>query len=134
MPETKKILLVDDDPDILEQNKIILESKGFEVTTADTSEEGWKKFQEIKPDAAILDLIMEEYDSGFVLSHKIKRDEHGKNIPVMIITSVSSETGMKFDAVTDDEKEWINADAVLNKPFQLDEVLQKIEAFYEDKD
>ena len=51
----KKILLVDDDIDLLEQNKILLESKGYQVITADNSKQGWELFESQKPDAAILD-------------------------------------------------------------------------------
>lgn len=71
--KVKKILLVDDDIDLLEQNKLLLESKGIEVFTAESAEEGLEKFKEVKPDAAIIDLIMEQHDSGFVLCHKLKR-------------------------------------------------------------
>ena len=70
----KKILLVDDDIDLLEQNKLLLESKGFNVVSAESGEDGWKLFQKEKPDAAIIDLIMEQMDSGFVLCHKIKKE------------------------------------------------------------
>ena len=125
----KKILLVDDDIDLLEQNKILLESKGFQVITAENSEDGWKIFQREKPDAAIVDLIMEQMDSGFILCHKIKKNEHGKNIPVYILTSATYETGFKFSASTNEEKEWIQCDGVLNKPVVLEELIKKLETF-----
>ena len=128
----KKILLVDDDIDLLEQNKIIIESKGFHVDTAESAEEGWKKFQEIKPDAVIADLIMEHHDSGFILCHKIKRSEHGKNIPTYILTSATYDTGFKFGASTKEEKEWIKCDGILNKPVVIDELLSKMESYLED--
>ena len=127
----KKILLVDDDIDLLEQNKIIIEAKGFHVDTAESAEEGWKKFQEIKPDAVIADLIMEHHDSGFILCHKIKRSEHGKNIPVYILTSATYDTGFKFGASTKEEKEWIKCDGILNKPVVVDELLSKMESYLE---
>jgi len=122
-----KILLVDDDPDILEQTKLLLELKNYIVVTANSSAEGWKKFQQEKPDIAILDLIMEEYDSGFVLAYKIKKASGEKNIPVIILTSVTYVTGLKFDAATVEEKEWTKCDAVLNKPVVIEE-LDKIVA------
>ena len=125
----KKILLVDDDIDLLEQNRILLESKGFQVITAENSEDGWKIFQREKPDAAIVDLIMEQMDSGFILCHKIKKNEHGKKIPVFILTSATYETGFKFSAATNEEKEWIQCDGVLNKPVVLEELIKKLETF-----
>ncbi len=127
--EVKKILLVDDDFDLLEQNKILLESKGFNVITAENSEEGFNLFQKEKPDAAILDLIMEQMDSGFVLSYKIKKTNHGKNIPVFILTSATYETGFKFSASDKEEKEWLKCDGVLIKPVAIDDLIEKLKSF-----
>ena len=128
----KKILLVDDDLDLLEQNKILLESKGFRVVTAEGSKKGWEVFKQELPDAAIVDLIMEEHDSGFILSYKIKKDEHGKNIPVFILTSATYITGFKFGASTEEEKEWIKCDGILNKPIMIDDLVNKLEVFFSD--
>lgn len=133
MSDKKKILLVDDDLDLLEQNKILIESKGYEVITANSSKEGWEIFRKTKPDACVIDLIMEEYDSGFILCHRIKKDEHGKDIPVFILTSATYDTGFKFGASTSEEKEWINADEVINKPVVIDEFVQKLENYFEMK-
>lgn len=127
--EIKKILLVDDDADLLEQNKLLLESKGFQVITAENSKDGMKLFYKELPDAAILDLMMEQMDSGFILSYKIKKTEHGKKIPVFILTSATYETGYKFSVTTDEEKEWLKCDGILNKPVAVDELIAKIEKF-----
>jgi DNA-binding response OmpR family regulator len=132
IPADKKILLVDDDLDLLEQNKILLESKGFRVVTAEGSKKGWEVFKQELPDAAIVDLIMEEHDSGFILSYKIKKDEHGKNIPVFILTSATYITGFKFGASTEEEKEWIKCDGILNKPIMIDDLVNKLEVFFSD--
>jgi DNA-binding response OmpR family regulator len=127
--KVKKILLVDDDIDLLEQNKLLLESKGFEVITAENSEEGLKVFQKEKPDAAIIDLIMEQMDSGFVLCYKIKKTEHGKKIPVFMLTSATYETGFKFSTSSKEEKEWIKCDGIINKPVVIEDLLAKLENF-----
>lgn len=129
--KVKKILLIDDDIDLLEQNKILLESKGFEVITAESGKEGYEKFLETKPDTVIVDLIMEENDTGFVICHRIKKTEHGKKIPVFILTSATYDTGFKFDTKTEEEKEWIKCDGILNKPVVVEELIQKIENFLE---
>jgi two-component system alkaline phosphatase synthesis response regulator PhoP len=130
----KRILLVDDDLDLLEQNKILIESQNYEVITANSAKEGWEVFKKTKPDACIIDLIMEEYDSGFVLCHRIKKDDLGKNIPVFILTSATYDTGFKFDASTNEEKEWIYADEVINKPVIIDEFVQKLENYFQLKE
>jgi CheY-like chemotaxis protein len=130
MNEQKKILLVDDDEDLLEQHKMLLESKGYAVLTADNSVAGFEVFKNERPDAAVLDLIMEEHDSGFVLAYKIKKDPYGKNIPVFVLTSATYVTGFKFDASTEEEKEWIKCDEIINKPINIEELTQKLEHYF----
>ena len=129
----KKILLVDDDIDLLEQNKILIESRGYEVVTADNSKKGWEVFKSVKPYAAVIDLIMEEHDAGFILSYKIKKDSYGKTIPVFVLTSATYVTGFKFSVSTAEEKEWIRCDEIINKPVVIDDLVQKIEGYYSAK-
>jgi len=126
----KKILLVDDDPDLLEEYKLQFESKGYIVFIAEDIENGWKLFQDEKPDASVVGLIMEEYDRGFVLCHRIKKDSWGKNIPVFLLTAATYETGFKFSSSTSEEKEWIKCDEVLNKPVSVDDLIGRIEKYY----
>ena len=125
----RKILLVDDDIDQLEQNKIMLEARGYKVAAADSAAAGWELFQKEKPDAAVIDLIMEEYDSGFILSYRIKKHDAGKNIPVFVLTSATYTTGFKFEAGTAEEKEWIKCDEIINKPAAIDDLVQKLEEY-----
>lgn len=131
MKTINKILLVDDDLDILEQTKVMLENKGYNVIETDSSENAWKLFQEHKPDAVVLDLIMEEHDTGFILSYKIKKDPYGKTIPVIVVTSATYVTGYKFDSSTTEEKEWLKCDAVLNKPVNIEDLIKKFDSFLE---
>jgi CheY-like chemotaxis protein len=133
MKKINKILLVDDDLDILEQTKVMLQSRGYNVIETDNSENAWKLFQEHKPDAVVLDLIMEEHDTGFILSYKIKKDPYGKTIPVIVVTSATYVTGYKFDSSTSEEKEWLKCDAVLNKPVNIEDLIKKFDSFAEKK-
>jgi two-component system alkaline phosphatase synthesis response regulator PhoP len=133
MKKINKILLVDDDLDILEQTKVMLQSRGYNVIETDNSENAWKLFQEHKPDAVVLDLIMEEHDTGFILSYKIKKDPYGKTIPVIVVTSATYVTGYKFDSSTSEEKEWLKCDAVLNKPVNIEDLIKKFDSFTEKK-
>ena len=128
--EKKRILLVDDDLDLLEQHKVLFESRGYNVVTADNSKKGWDLFKVEKPYAAVIDLIMEEHDAGFILSYKIKKDSYGKTIPVFVLTSATYVTGFKFSASTAEEKEWIKCDEIINKPVVIDDLVQKIEVYY----
>ncbi|MGK9475952.1 response regulator [Melioribacter sp. OK-6-Me] len=122
--DVKKILLVDDDIDLLEQNKVLLESRGYKVITAENGIDGWELFQKENPDVAIIDLIMEEMDSGFILCHRIKK--RNPNVPVFIVTSAPYTTGYKFSASTNEEKEWLKCDGILNKPIVIEELIAKL--------
>jgi DNA-binding response OmpR family regulator len=123
--ENKKIvLLVDDDFDLLMQTEAHLKSAGFEVITADGQEKAEAVLRQTRPDIVISDLMMEELDGGFSLAYHVKKKD--PQIPVIIVTGVTHETGMKFSTDTEDERAWIKADAILNKPFRFEQLLNKI--------
>jgi CheY-like chemotaxis protein len=73
---------------------------------------------------------MEEHDSGFILCYRIKNEDHGKNIPVFLLTSAAYLTGYKFGSYTSEEKEWIKCDEVINKPIQIDHLVMKLESYF----
>lgn len=127
----KKILLVDEDPDNLDLLAEALEADGFTVLKSEKSEEGLKLFREQKPDAVAVDLMMERYDSGFVFAYHVKKDPHGQKIPVAILTSATYHTGIKFNASTPEEKEWLKCDFMMDKPIDPKELVRKFEQFYE---
>jgi DNA-binding response OmpR family regulator len=125
-PESKpKVLLVDDDEDFLFQHRIQLEAAGFEVATAGTRAEAEEKATTFTPDLAILDLMMEHHDDGFVLSHHLKRRFPG--LPVILVTAVTSETGLSFDPSSPEERAWIGADALLAKPIRFEQLRREID-------
>lgn len=120
------ILLADDDPDYLFQIKLLLEKNGYQVITADSQREAEKILEKVKPDLAILDLMMENEDSGFILSYKIKKLY--PDVPVIIATAVTAETGITFEAATESDLRWIKADLFLPKGLRPDQFLREITA------
>ncbi len=122
----KKILMVDDDVDLLQIFKPFLEKAGYDVVTANDSVEGFELFKSTKPDAVFVDLAMEHFDSGFVLCHRIKSLPEGKSVPVIIMTAASHETGIRFSTQTEEERKWIEADDYLDKPVPARELLAYI--------
>ncbi|MGC9375012.1 MAG: response regulator [Bacteroidales bacterium] len=122
--EKKVILIVDDDMDYLFQMRMHIESFGFEVVTAESQREAEKVIENIKPDLAILDLMMESDDSGFILSYKMKRKY--PDVPIILATAVSSETGMSFGVNTQNDKQWIKADLYLEKGIRKDQLHKEI--------
>ena len=124
--ETKKtILIVDDDDDFLFQQKTAFEATGYRVTQASSRTDAMKIFQETKPDAVVLDLMMEEMDCGFILAKFVK--DNDKNIPVVLVTAVTAETGIKFGVVDQDDSKWIKADVVLAKPVRFRQLRDELE-------
>jgi two-component system, OmpR family, response regulator len=120
-----KVLLVDDDEDFLFQHRIQLENAGFEVATAGSRRQAEETIGAFRPDLAILDLMMEHHDDGFVLSHHLKRTFPG--LPVILVTAVTSETGLVFDPSSPEERAWVGADALLAKPIRFEQLQREID-------
>lgn len=118
------ILVVDDDADYLFQTRTQLEAAGYAVVTAEGVADARKLLETQTPDLAIVDLMMEETDGGFSLCYHIKR--RFPRVPVVLVTAVASETGMDFDASTDEERSWVRADAVLSKPVRFEQLQREI--------
>lgn len=124
--ETKKtVLVVDDDVDLLTQVKLQLEAVGFTVITAESAHEAEKILASTRPDLAIVDLMMENMDAGFTLSYHIKKKDPA--IPVIMVTAVTRETGLEFDISSSDERSWVKADAILDKPIRFEQLMREIE-------
>lgn len=118
------ILLVDDDYDFLFQHKFILEKAGYEVVSCDNQKEAEEIIRRMTPDLAIFDLMMESEDSGFVLSYKCKKIH--PEVPVIISTSVSAETGISFGINSEDDRKWIKADLYLEKGISNEKFLSEV--------
>lgn len=116
----KKVLIVDDDVDSLTQLTLHMTKMGFEVVSADNQKEGEELINAQKPDLAIFDLMMDNKDSGFILSYKFKKKY--PEVPVIIATAVTAETGMLFGLNTEEEKKWIKADLYLEKGLRYDQL------------
>lgn len=122
--KSKTVLLVDDDRDFLEMHTAVLEHRGYEVITAQSSDECMAKLGETKPDIVILDVMMEQFDSGFKASEKIKQKY--KNLPVMLLTSIGTQTNLDFSS-SKEVLEVSGADALLDKPVSPKVLIDEIE-------
>jgi CheY-like chemotaxis protein len=98
-----KILIVDDDLDFIEISRLNLEGKGYQVRSATDGKEGWKMVEKEKPDLIIMDLMMERLDAGVALSQRIKSHPQYGSIPILMLTSISRDTGMDFTPRTADD-------------------------------
>ncbi len=120
----KKILVVDDDFDLLEQMTVILTAAGYEVAGAEGRAAAEEKLLEFKPDLAILDLMMEEKDSGFVLGHQIRRLY--PDTPILLLTAVAGATGLSFSALYPEAQSWVKADRIMDKPVRPEQLRNEV--------
>ncbi|NJO89247.1 MAG: response regulator [Chloroflexia bacterium] len=123
--EKVKILLVDDDPDLIIAVKTILESNNYDVVTAYNKKEGLEKLLAEKPDLAILDVMMEETHDGFDLARDIRKMPEYEELPIIMLTSVDGITGVNFKAAMSDPN-WLPANDYLDKPVEPDELINTI--------
>ena len=121
-----KILVVDDDPDILETIRFSLEAEGYDVTTAVDGEEGLNRAKQVKPELIILDVMMPKIN-GYRVSQMIKGDGESGNSskrPAIILLTARN---LKEDP--DREKMFMNfsqANLMMYKPFEMDDLLERI--------
>jgi two-component system, OmpR family, response regulator len=118
------ILIVDDDKDFLFQLQTQFEAAGYTVRTAHDGKMALEALAAERPDLAVLDLMMEKADLGFTLCYKIKKMD--ATIPVIMVTSVTRETGIDFDAATQEERSWIKADVLLDKPVRFEQLQREV--------
>lgn len=116
----KKILLVEDEPDIIELARIRLENSGYDVTVAVDGDEAIKVIKKIKPDLVLLDLLLPK-NRGEEVCRQIKADERLKDVPIIIFTASACN-------IRDKTLEMGAADYIM-KPFEPAELMQKIKSF-----
>lgn len=113
MADKIRVLLVDDDPDFIEANSIVLEASGFEVLTASSGADGLRMVKEEKPDVVILDVMMENTDEGFAVARRI-RTRLRSDVPIIMLTSVGKVTGYDFNP--EENPDFFPVDVFLEKP------------------
>jgi two-component system, OmpR family, alkaline phosphatase synthesis response regulator PhoP len=127
-----KILIIDDDPDIVEPMKVVLESKNYNVLSANCGEEGLKKARLEQPDLIILDVMMEHADKGFEVARILKQEGGFRAAPILMLTAIKDKTGLDFRKEAGDEN-WLPVDDYCDKPLNPDELIDKVEALLKKK-
>ncbi len=114
----KRILVVDDERDLVEMLSVRLKANGYEVFVAQDGQEGLDQARSLKPDLIILDLMLPKLD-GYKICRMLKFDEEYKQIPIILFTA----RAQKVDAILGKE---VGADAYITKPFEAEILLSKI--------
>jgi len=119
MGEKTKILLVDDEPDLVQMIKLRLKAAGYEVATAGDGQQALEAVKTEKPDLMILDLMLPKLD-GYKVCRFLKFDERTKDIPILIFTARAQEQDIKLATEC-------GADGYLTKPFEAQTLLAKLQ-------
>jgi len=127
-----RLLIVDDDADLLAGQKAFLEGSGYEVETALSVAEGLEKAAAWRPDLVIADLMMEHYDSGFVFCKKVRELPGLAQVPILMQTAAPRKIGFTFET-GGPGREWMKVDEVLTKPVPLEHLLGKVEQYLSGK-
>ena len=114
------IMYVDDDQDVLDSTRVVLESNGYVMVEADSAEEGLKVYKTANPDLLIVDLMMEEVDAGTQLVRELKAQGNAK--PVYMLSSVGDGLNLNVDPAV------LGLSGVLQKPVDINVLLTLIKA------
>jgi two-component system, OmpR family, alkaline phosphatase synthesis response regulator PhoP len=117
----KKILVVDDEVDLVETVRFPLEMEGFDVLVSYNGEDALSQARKEKPDLIILDLMLPKLD-GYKVCRLLKFDERYKHIPILMLTAKTQEKDKILGKET-------GADEYITKPFEMDYLMEKVKAY-----
>ena len=129
----EKILVIDDDPDLVEVIRLTLEASGFQVFAAASGEEGLQKVQDVHPDLIVLDVMMDYTTEGFQVSLALRspdpKSEYApyRHIPILMLTAIHSTTPLRFGP----EQDYLPVDDFVEKPIEPAALVAKIQGLLE---
>lgn len=124
-----KVLIIDDDPDIVMAVRMCLEDAGHEVIDAKNGRDGLDRIKADRPDLIILDVMMDTSTEGFQLALKLKNPDPSsefakfKDIPILILTAIHSTTPLRFEPDID----YLPVELFVDKPIDPEDLLKKVE-------
>jgi DNA-binding response OmpR family regulator len=124
---TKYVLIVDDDPDMVETVGMMLESKGYEVGKAYDGVEGEESVKQRRPDVLVLDVMMPR-KNGYVLCAELKRNKETRDIPIILLTAVGEAVPTTTYSHADGMA--TEADDYIPKPVDTEILVESIERFF----
>ena len=122
----KKVLIIDDDPDVVLALRMPLESSGYQVQDAHSQETGLAAVDSFKPDVIILDVMMETHTAGFQLAQKLHgpaAKEEYLHTPILMLTAVHQTTPLRFGP----DEDYLPVDDFIEKPVDPKVLMAKIE-------
>jgi len=118
------IVIIDDDPDVREALKLMLEPAGYRLTCCSTGPEGTAAIHSSPPDLILLDIMLASPTEGFHLAYELKKDEAVAKIPIIMISAIGQTMGM--DYAKELGSDYVPAEKFLDKPLSVDVVLKAV--------
>lgn len=115
MSPPKMILLIDDDRDIHDAVRMILEPEGYRIESVLTGPDGLEAARRIRPDLILIDVMLTSPSEGFHLAYEMKRDESLADIPIVFISAIGETTGMNF--ASEQGSDYLPSEDFIEKPF-----------------
>ncbi len=130
-----KILIIDDDPDIVLAARLCLQSVGHQVFDANNGERGLSMLDTVRPDLIILDVMMTSTTEGFQTALKLRSSDPGspyaayRSIPILMMTAIHSTTDLRFAP----DQDYLPVDTFVDKPIDPDDLIGKVNALLASK-
>ena len=121
----KKIVIIDDDPEICDAMSEILSQDGYQVFTALDTRKGHQLFVDTRPDLLILDIMMETMDEGLNFATEVKRNDGAFGVPILIV-SARPPVEKGYGRTLDEDLDWIHADIFMEKPIEPEELIHNV--------
>jgi CheY-like chemotaxis protein len=125
----ERILVVDDDPDLVEVMRLALEASGYQVLSAASGAEGLRMVKEIHPDLIILDVMMDYTTEGFQVSLELRSPDPDseyvpyRDIPILMLTALHSTTPLRFGP----DEDYLPVDDFVEKPLEPSKLVEKVQ-------
>jgi DNA-binding response OmpR family regulator len=127
----KRIVIIDDDPEICDALSQILSQCGYEVFTALDTSKGYQLFVDTRPDLLILDIMMKTMDEGLNFATEIKKNDGVFGVPILIVSArPPAEKG--YGRSLNDDLDWIHADIFMEKPIEPEELIHNVKLLVKD--
>ena len=133
MPGNAKILIVEDDPDMVEATRLILESRSYDVLTASDATEAMEQLTAGKPDLILLDIMMPDGTEGFQFVWQVRNElpDDLANVPIVVISAIHDYTELRFYPEQSDGTyqpgEFLPVQGFIDKPVEPADLLARVE-------
>ena len=120
----KTIMIIDDDPDLVEATKVVLEQAGYAVASSLSAPQGIERIRQGGIDAILLDVMLDQDTEGFHVAQELKGAPKTAGIPIVMMTSVGQKTGFEFSPETD--ADYMPVEEFLEKPVDPKKLIETI--------